>query len=126
MTYLLIGCCETECLATDAEGTIFVCAPPSDNEPEHPVGNPPLPDDNGVCPPDDPFAQLCAVNKGCCPSGTMCLEDGDAFACGTDRTIPGSTKPIPDDNGYCHENFELCPTGGESWHFSSVPSIGMC
>lgn len=30
----------------------------------------------------------------------------------TDRDIPGSTEPIPDDNGTCAAGLELCPTGG--------------
>src|SRR5262245_57406552 len=80
------------------------------------MGTPPLPDNNGVCTDYDPFAQLCPTG-GCCLPGSFCLatdEEGTIFVCATDRTIPGSTEPIPDDNGHCSDNFELCPTGGES------------
>lgn len=104
------GCCDTECLATDDEGTIFVCAP----EPIPPFpgsGAPPFPGDRGFCP---PTTTICP-SGGCCWQGTACQatdEEGTVFVCVTDRTIPGSTDPIPDNNGTCDQGLELCPTGG--------------
>ncbi|EJD38415.1 hypothetical protein AURDEDRAFT_172496 [Auricularia subglabra TFB-10046 SS5] len=104
------GCCATECLATDDEGTIFVCAA-SQQPPSVPVGIPPFPDDNGYCP---ERSEMCSTG-GCCWEGSFCQatdEEGTIFVCATDREIPGSTEPLPDNNGQCFDGFELCPTGG--------------
>ncbi|KZV98210.1 hypothetical protein EXIGLDRAFT_728672 [Exidia glandulosa HHB12029] len=103
------GCCATSCAATDDEGTIFVCTPPTSTN--LPGTTPTFPDDNGYCP---AHADLCPTG-GCCWEGSFCQatdEEGTIFVCATDREVPGSTEPTPDDNGTCAEGSELCPTGG--------------